>query len=107
MGVEGLDGFQAPGLPALALGLRPGDGLPIGGKDQAGPSIGQFHPVSSGFPDIKEKGSLNGMFVGAGFDMDAVFQKDVGGAQNVFAGVGGIGHMMQPGVAAAMFFGAG
>ena len=43
----------------------------------------------------------------AGFDMNPVFQKDIGGAQDVFALIGGIGDMMQPPVAPAMLFGAG
>ena len=47
------------------------------------------------------------MFVGARFNMNAIFQKYVGGAQNVFAGVGGVGDVMQTRVAAAVFFGTG
>ena len=99
MGVEGLDGFQPPGLTLLALGFRPGDGFPIGGEDKARAGIGQFHTVARRFPDIKEEGALDRVLVGAGFDVDAVFKEDVGGAQDVFALVGGVGEVMEAAVA--------
>ena len=50
---------------------------------------------------------MNGMLVRAGFDMDAVFQKHIRRAQDVFALIGGVGHMVQTPQTAAMFFGAG
>ncbi|MNV87866.1 hypothetical protein D3C71_1820230 [compost metagenome] len=105
--MEGFDGFEAPGLAALPLGFGPGDGFPIWRQDQPCPGIGQLDPVARRFPDIEEERALDGMLVRAGFDMDPVFEEDVGGAQDVLALVGGIGDVMEAPVATAMFLGAG
>ncbi|MNI27647.1 hypothetical protein D3C73_813940 [compost metagenome] len=50
---------------------------------------------------------MNGVLVGAGFDMHTVLQENVGGAQNVLALIGCIRHVMEPSHTAPMFFGAG
>src|SRR5215468_439899 len=42
VGVEGLDGLQAPGLALGALGLGPADRPPVGRQDEAGTGIGDL-----------------------------------------------------------------
>ncbi len=44
---------------------------------------------------------------GGGFDMDAVLEKDIGGAQNVLALIGGVGDVMETALPATMLLGAG
>src|SRR3954447_23118946 len=55
MGVEALDGLEAPGLTLPAVGLGPDYRLPVGSQDQPRPGVGQFHPVAGGLPDVEEE----------------------------------------------------
>ena len=107
VGVERLDRLQPPGLALLAVGLGPDDRLPVGREDQSRAGIGEFDAIAGRLPDIEEERALDRVLVRSGFDMDAVLQEDVGGAQDVLARVGGVGDVVQPAATAAMFLGAG
>src|SRR5690348_10330743 len=80
--MERLDGLEPPGLPLLALGLGPADGLPVGRQDQARAGIGDLHTIAAGLIDVQEKGLLDGVFVRASLDFDPVLQENVGGEQH-------------------------
>lgn len=74
-----------PGLALLAFFLGPHDRLPVWHDDQAG--VGDFDAVAAGLIDVEEEGLLDRGLVRAGLDVNAVFQKDIGGAQNLLAAV--------------------
>src|SRR5690349_22103132 len=95
MGVKRLDRFQAPRLSLLALLFGPDDRLPVRRQNETGPGIGDLDPVAARFVYIEKKGLLDGVLVRAGFDEDAVLQKDIGGTQHVFAAVERIGDVME------------
>jgi hypothetical protein len=95
VGVEALDGLQPPGLALLALGLGPGDGLPIGIEDQAGAGIRDLDAISGRLVDIEKEGLLDGVLVRAGLDEDAVLEEDVGSLENVLALVGSVGDVVK------------
>src|ERR1700689_5232998 len=90
-----LDRLQSPGLALGALGIGPDDWLPVGGEDEAGAGVGDFDAVAAGLVDVEEGGLLDGMLVRAGFDVDAVLQKNIGGAQDVLAAVERVGDVME------------
>src|SRR6476620_10299821 len=102
MGMKRLDRLQSPGLALLALFLGPDDRLPVGGQDQAGAGIGDFDAVAAGLIDIEEEGLLDRVLVWTGLDMDAVLEKDVGGAQDLFAAVERVGDVMEAAGSAGM-----
>src|ERR1700748_3027220 len=85
VGVKGLDGLQAPALALLALFLGPHDRLPVRRQNQPRARIGDFDPVAAGFVDVEEERLLDGVFVWAGLDIDAVLQKNIGRAQDLLA----------------------
>src|SRR5580692_11062630 len=60
------------------------------GPGSGGAGVCDLYAVAAGLVDVEEKRLLHGVFVRAGFDEDAVFQKNVGGAQNVLAGIDGV-----------------
>src|SRR6202161_4519967 len=95
VGMEGLDGFQPPRLPLLALLLGPDDRLPVGRQNQPRSGIGDLDPVTAGFIDIEEKSLLDGVLVRAGLDVDPVLQENIRGTQDVFAAVERIGEMVE------------
>ena len=95
VGVERLDGLQPPCLPLLALLFAPADRLPIRREDQTGARIHDLDAVAAGLINVEEKALLDGMLVRTGFDVDALFQKNVGGAQNVLAGIHRIREMVE------------
>src|ERR1700722_12059650 len=95
VGVEGLDCLQAPGLAFLALLLGPDDRLPVRRQDQARAGVGDFDPVAAGLVDIEEEGLLNRVLVRAGLDLDAVFQENIGGAQDFLAAVQRVGDVVE------------
>src|ERR1700687_5184479 len=95
MRMKRLDCLESPGLPLLSLFFRPDNRFPIRCKDQARARVGDFHAVAPGFVDIQEKSLLDGMFVWAGFDEDSVLKKNIGGAQNVFAAIDGVGDVVE------------
>src|SRR5262245_28208625 len=95
VGVERLDCLQPPGLALLALLLGPDDRLPVGREDEASAGVGDFDAVTAGLPDIEEEGLLDRVLVRAGLDVDAVFEEDVGGAQNLLAAVERVGDVVE------------
>src|ERR1700760_622230 len=95
VGVKGCDGLQSPRLPFLAFLLGPDDRLPVRRQDQPRPGIGDFDPVAAGLIDVEKEGLLDRMLVRAGLDIDPVLEKDVGGAQDVFAAVERVSEMME------------
>src|SRR5436305_2074870 len=90
-----LDRLQSPRLALLALFFGPDDRLPVRREDQAGAGVGDFDAVAAGLPDVEEEGLLDGVLVRAGFDVDAVLQKNIRGAQNVLAAVERIGDVVE------------
>jgi len=103
MGVKGLDGPKPPCLALAPVRLGPAHRLPVGGQDQARAGIGQLDPVAGRLPHVEKEGPLNRVLMRARLDMDTVFKEDIGGAQDILALVGGIGDMVEPALAAAMF----
>src|ERR1700689_4898611 len=95
VGMEGLDGFQTPRLPLLALLLGPDDRLPVRRQNQPRTGIGDLDPVTAGLVNIKKKCLLDRVLVRTGLDVDGVLQKDIGGTQDVFAAVERIGEMVE------------
>src|ERR1700722_20115186 len=90
-----LDGLESPGLAFLAFIFRPHNGLPMGSQDQSGAGIGDLHAIATGLVDIEKKRLLYGVFVWPGFDEDAVLEKNVRGAQNILAGIDGVGDVVE------------
>jgi hypothetical protein len=80
MRVKRLDRLQSPSLALLALFLRPDDRLPVRRQDEAGTGVGDFDAVAAGLIDVEEKRLLDRMLVRTGLDVNAVFEKDIGGA---------------------------
>src|SRR5882762_11412857 len=95
MGMKRLDRLQPPRLALLALFLGPDDRLPVGRKNETGAGVGDFDAVAAGLVDIEEERLLNRVLVRAGLDIDAVLQKNVGGAQHVLAAVERVGDVME------------
>src|SRR5580704_14095229 len=71
VGVKGVHGLQAPGLPFRSFRLAPDDRLPVGVENQvsAGPDLKSVPPR---LVTIQKEGLADGMLVGAGFNHDAV-----------------------------------
>src|ERR1700750_1219511 len=90
-----LDRLPPPRLAPLALFLGPDDRLPVRCEDEAGAGVGDLDAVAAGFVDVEEEGLLDGMLVRPGLDIDAVFEKDIGGAQYVLTAVERIGDVME------------
>ena len=78
--MERLDRLQPPRLALFAFFLGPHDRLPVGREDQAGAGVGDLDAVAAGLPDMEEEGLLDRMLVRAGLDVNAVLEKDIGGA---------------------------
>ena len=95
MGVKALDRLEAPRLSLFPFGFGPDDRLPVRRQDQASAGIGDLDAVAAGLVDVKEERLLDGVLVRAGLDVDAVFQENVGGSQNVLARINGVGHVMK------------
>ena len=87
MGMETLDGLEAPGLALCALGLGPNDRLPVRGEDEPRAGVGDLDPVAAGFIDVEEEGLLDRMLVRPGLDMHAVLEEDIGRLQDGLAAV--------------------
>src|SRR6185369_3519689 len=96
-----------PRLALLPLFLGPDDRLPVGRQDQAGAGVGDLDTVAAGLVDIKEERLLDRVLVRAGLDMDAVFQKDIGGAQNLLAAVERVGDVVEAARSTVMITGIG
>src|SRR5690606_36172854 len=80
-----------PGVHAervRAFRLRPGDGLPVRGEDEPGARVAQLDAIASRLVHVQEERLLDGVLVRPGLDEDAVVEEDVGGAEDVLAGVG-------------------
>src|SRR5689334_15380005 len=95
MGVKRLDRLQAPGLALPTLFLGPDDRLPVRRQDQTRDGVRDLDAVAAGLPDVEEEGLLDRMLVRSGLDMDAVLEKNVGGAQDLLATVDGVGDVME------------
>src|ERR1700730_8018591 len=95
MGMKRLDRLPPPRLALLAFLLGPHDRLPVRREDQAGAGVGDFDPVAAGVADIEEEGLLERVLGRAGFDIDPVLEKNVGGAQNLFAAVERVGDVVK------------
>jgi len=95
VGMKRLDRLQPPGLALLALFLGPDDRFPVRRQDEAGAGVGDLDAIAAGFVHIQKERLLDGVLVGTGFDVDAVFQKNVGGAQNLLAAVERVGDVME------------
>jgi len=80
VGGKRVDRLQPPSLALLALFLSPHDRLPVGREDETGAGVGDFDAVAAGLPDMEEEGLLDRMLVRAGLDVNAVLEKDIGGA---------------------------
>ena len=85
--MERLDGLEPPGLPLLALLLGPHDRLPIRRQDQPRAGVGDLDAIAAGLINVQEKRLLDGVLVRPRFDVDAVLEKNIGGAQDIFAGI--------------------
>src|SRR5579859_6143030 len=95
MGMEGLDGFQTPRLPLLALLLGPDDRFPVRRQDQPRAGIGDLDPVAARLIDVKKESLLDRMLMRTGFDIDPVLQKNVRGPQNILAAVERVSEMVE------------
>src|SRR5215475_3174736 len=96
VGVERLDCLEPPRLTLGALGLGPRNRLPVRREYQPGHRIGQLDPVPAWLVQVQEERLLDGVLVRAGLDEHAAVQRDVGGAQDLLAGVGGERDVVQP-----------
>src|SRR5882724_8084623 len=85
MRVKRLDRLQPPGLALLAFFLGPDDRLPVRRQNETRPGVGDFDAVAAGLPDIEEEGLLDRVLVRASLDVNAVLEKDIGGAQDFLA----------------------
>src|SRR3954471_15939549 len=65
------------------------------GARMTGAGVGDLYAIAAGLIHIQKEGLLDGVLVRAGLDVDAVLQENVGGAQNVFAAVEGVGDVME------------
>src|ERR1700733_1826996 len=95
MGVEGLDGFQPPGLSLLALLLRPDDRLPIRRQNQPCAGIGDLDPVAAGLIDVEEEGLLDRVLVRASLDVDPILEENIRSPQNILAAVECVSEMVE------------
>src|SRR6185437_1434392 len=96
--VERGDRRQAPCLSSCALGLGPGDRLPVGREHQPGAGVAQLDPVTAGLIDIQEKGLLDRVLVRAGLDEYLPVDADVGGLEYVFSRIGRECDVVQPSI---------
>ncbi len=79
----------------MALRSAPDNRLPVRRQDQASAGVRDLDPVAAGLVNVKKERLLNGVFVRAGLDEDAVFEEDVGGAQHVLAAVQRVGEVVE------------
>jgi len=93
--VERFDGLKAPGLAFLAFGFGPANRLPVRSQNQARSGVGDFHAVAAGLIHVQEEGLLDGVFVRAGLDVDAIFEAVVRGDQHLFAAVDRVCDVME------------
>src|SRR5215510_12079290 len=91
MRMKRLDRLQSPRLALLALFLGPDDRLPVGREDQAGAGVGNLDAIAAGLVDIEEEGLLARVLVRTCLNVEAVFEKDSGGAQDLLAAVERVG----------------
>ena len=85
VGVERLDGLEAPGLALPAFGLGPADRLPVRRQHQPRAGAGDFDAIAARLVHIKKERLLHRVLVRPGLDIDTRFQKNVGSAQDVLA----------------------
>lgn len=63
MGVERLDGLQAPGLTLFTLALGPVDRFPVGREDETRAGIRDLDSLSARLEDIEEERLLDSVLV--------------------------------------------
>src|ERR1700761_525144 len=102
VGMKGLDGLEPPGLALLAFFLGPDDRLPVRRQDQPRTGVGDLDPVAAGLVDIKKERLLDRVLVRPGFDVDAVFKKDIGRTEDILAAVERVGDVMKAARCAGM-----
>ena len=69
-------------------------GFQSGARTRARTGTRHLDAISAGLVYIKKEGLLDRMFVRSGLDIDAILEKDVGGAQNVFARIKREGYVV-------------
>src|SRR5919199_1103392 len=92
--VEGFRQLKAPGLALRPFFLGPGDGLVVRGEDQV-PSGEDLDAVAAGLVHVEEEALGYRVLGRAGLDVYPILQKDVGGAQHLFPGVGPVSYVVQ------------
>src|SRR3954468_22573980 len=95
MRMERLDRLQSPGLALLALFLGPDDRLPVRRQNETCAGVGDFDAVAAGLVDVEKEGLLDRVLVRTGLDVNAVFEKDIGGAQDFLAAVERVGDVVE------------
>ena len=95
IGMKRLDGFQSPGLAFLSVLLRPRDRFPVGGQNQAGTGVRNFHSVAAGLVDVQKEGLLDGVLMWSRFNVDSAIQKNVRRTQDILTAVHRVGEMMK------------
>ena len=74
------NGWQAPRLSFLALGLIPNDRLPIGRENEVRRGW-QFQNDCRRVHNVQEERLIDGVFMRAGFDEHAMLQTNIRSAQ--------------------------
>src|SRR5699024_4613492 len=87
--------FHAPGLGSSAFGPRPSINAHIRALTQASRGISEFDAITARFPNIKEEGLVDRVFIRAIFNVNAFFKEEVRGLENIFTGVSGKGQVME------------
>src|SRR5687767_11809077 len=93
--MKAFDRLEPPGLSLLALGLRPGDRLPVRIENEARPRIRDLDPITGRFIDVEEERLLDRVLVRAGLDEDAVLEKDIGRLENLFSLIDRVGNVVK------------
>src|SRR3954468_7278360 len=99
MGVESLDRLEAPSLALAPFFLGPHNPLPVGRENEPRTCIGKLDPIAGRLPDVKKERLLDGVLVRAGFDVNAVFQENISGLQNMLALIHRVSDVMKSSVA--------
>ena len=72
--------FRPQGLAFLALGFRPTDWFPVGGRNETRAGVRNLDPMAARLKNVQEESLLDSVLVWACLDLDAGLQKDVCGA---------------------------
>ena len=66
-----------------------------GSSSRRAPALRELDAVAARLPDVQEERLVDRVLVRARLDVDAVLEEDVGGLEDVLAGVGGEGDVVQ------------